>query len=274
MRGSHVRKLLGRGSDRYGRVPVAYGRTGGSFSTLARLGRRPLGPVSCVVLAICFAGSASAGEREGAPRGDSARESGLVLADWEWMSEGRRNPFEFAPPREEAREEVDVRDSRTAEELAREAARESSRRASTPEEPDRGSDRRKARSEATVRAAEAEAYLGWRKFSKVEELTSQALRGLEEVELVVPDLNERLERLRATARRLREREEAESEFEKMRIDIQGIVWEPGNAVALINGLALREGDTIAGAPVEVEVEEIRADEVIFVMKGVRVRKRR
>jgi hypothetical protein len=82
-------------------------------------------------------------------------------------------------------------------------------------------------------------------------------------------LDERLERIRVTADRLKTRSEIEREFKAINIDIQGIIWEPVSPIALIKGVMVREGDTVEGAV----VEEIRTSEIIFNFKGVRCRRK-
>jgi hypothetical protein len=114
-------------------------------------------------------------------------------------------------------------------------------------------------------ALDAERAIGLRNFSRAEEYTQEALSKLEGLQIPDSAVAERLDRAHRTAQRLRTREEVEKEFKNIAIEIQGIIWEPENPVALIKGQTIREGMTVEGAL----VEEIRTGEIIFNYKGIR-----
>ena len=108
-----------------------------------------------------------------------------------------------------------------------------------------------------------------RQHSEAAKVAAEALSRIEPGQDTDGRLTERVRRLRDTARRLDERAKIEKSFSELPISIEGIVWEPGKAVALINGDVRRVGDIVEG----VTGEEIRRGEGIFVLKkGIRVRK--
>ena len=120
------------------------------------------------------------------------------------------------------------------------------------------------------RAADAEEQLCLQKYSEAAKLATEALNRIEAEQDPDGKFIERLKRLRDTARRLDERAKIERRFSDLPISVEGIVWAPAKAVALINGKVKHAGQAVEG----VTIAEIRRGEVIFVLeKGVRVRKR-
>lgn len=181
----------------------------------------------------------------------------------EWISEGRRDPFEYKSPTPEIQEPLKA--IRIIEEPAQPQARQ-------PDvaKPPVSSEAtlRQVRQYAEAKAADAEAYLALQLFDRVLEVCTEALNKIKDAQLADPVLVERLERFRSTATRLKTRTEIEEEFRKLGIELQGIVWEPTNPLAMIKGKTVRRGETVEGAL----VEEIGPSEVIFLYKGVRCRK--
>jgi len=179
----------------------------------------------------------------------------------EWNPEGRRDPFEFR-----SQETVEERPepARRPEPAAPPELPQPDRRPSQPGE----TSLRQARQFVETKAADAEAYLAVQSFDKVLEACTEGLNKVKDAQIADQALVERLERLRATAQRLKARLEIEEEFRKLGIEIQGVVWEPGNPLALIKGRSVRRGDTVENAL----VEQIGPAEVIFLYKGVRCRK--
>jgi len=119
-------------------------------------------------------------------------------------------------------------------------------------------------------AAKAEFLLAAREHSKAAKQAQDTLSRIDLKRDQGGKFTERLTRLRDTALRLEERASIEKAFRELPISVDGIVWAPGKAVALINGEVKRPGQTVEG----VTIDEIRRGEVIFVLKkGVRVRKR-
>lgn len=123
---------------------------------------------------------------------------------------------------------------------------------------------------AAKRARDAEMHLLQRQYSEAADVATEALNRIKADQFPDMKLLARLRRFRDTAQRLAERAKIEKRFNQLPISIEGIVWEPGNAVALVNGDPKRVGDIVEG----VKIGEIRRREVIFVLeKGVRVRRR-
>lgn len=125
------------------------------------------------------------------------------------------------------------------------------------------------RHNATLVCDRAELLLGANRYAKAAEICERAAKELRDVGLHETPLAERVERFMRTAQRLKFRQEVEQEFRNLRIELKGIIWEPEKASALINGQIVEPGDMVEGAL----VESIGPREVIFMLKGVRVRKR-
>jgi hypothetical protein len=121
---------------------------------------------------------------------------------------------------------------------------------------------------AEGRAIKAEDLLAARQYAAVVETTAEALAKIKEVQLPAPALSEKLSRAHETASRMKERAEIEKEFRGLQIKIGGVAWNRTSPVALINGEIMRPGETVSGA----RIEEIRRSEVVFSLKGVRVRR--
>jgi hypothetical protein len=87
---------------------------------------------------------------------------------------------------------------------------------------------------------------------------------------------ERFQRLEATARRLRLKDEVEADFAGRKIAVEGIVWKSGNPVAAVNGQAVVEGQVlhIGGSKGKgldaIQVYRIERDSVIFIFRGMQV----
>ena len=196
-----------------------------------------------------FAGAATAVEAP--PKG---ADSPLDRPEFEWVS-ARRDPFEYRPlrkkvvkpPRPRPARPVGGGNGKTAEPPVPEGL-----------EP------------IAALAREAEVELAQRKYSEATKLAEKALNRMQPEQDPDGRFTERLRRLRDTAQRLEERASIEKSFSELPISVEGIVWAPGKAVALINGKVKRAGQKVEG----VTIGEIRRGEVIFVLqKGVRVRKR-
>jgi hypothetical protein len=219
--------------------------------------------LACCCFALAIFGARAAGG-ETAAAGERAT---VKQPFWEWERGDRRDPMEFMPPSSERDQErrpppggglVSLGGPGEGPGIA-------------PVLPQTGAEverQRAARAEARQRGLQAEFHLSQQQFSRVEEVTAGALQRLKDANVQDPPLFERLERLRETGSRLKDRREKEAEFSRLRIDIQGIIWEPGNPVALINGQTVKPGQAVEGAL----VEDIRPGEVVFLYKDVHVRK--
>ena len=215
-----------------------------------------LGPVAGAVEAPGDGEVASAGE-------------GVRRQHRDWDPTGMRDPFIFRQPKKPKEGPVGTRDKGTIKGGWEEV--ETTR----PPKPTPGTDekvvdvtqqRLDAKKIAETLAASAFQALGRREYATVEEFTSKALNRMARTGLKRPRLEEKLVRLHDTAYRLRTRAKVEEEFRGLKIVITGIVWQASGPVALVNGAVVREGDIVLGA----RVDEIRPNEVIFNLKGVRV----
>ena len=198
-----------------------------------------------------FAGAAAAVEAP--PKGV---DSPFDRLQFEWVS-AKRDPFEYRP-------------------LQERKVTEPKHVTITPDPTKRGKNGPKERPippglEHIARgAAKAELLLAAREHSKAAKQAQDTLNRIDARRDQGGKFTERLTRLRDTALRLEERAGIEKAFRELPISVEGIVWAPGKAVALINGKVMRPGQTVEG----VTIGEIRRGEVIFVLKkGVRVRKR-
>lgn len=177
---------------------------------------------------------------------------------WEWDESDRRDPFEYRSP-----EPVDVEG----------VAIEPISRTLLPTVPTTVVPRDTATAQqisqfVTGKVAEARYYLGLQQHGRAAEAIEEAAGKLKAMKVAEPGLAESVERVQLTAQRLKARAEIESEFRGVSIEIQGIIWEPTNPMALIEGKTVREGDVVEGAL----IEEIRTSEIIFNYKGVRCRR--
>jgi hypothetical protein len=184
------------------------------------------------------------------------------LSSFEWDFTGRRDPFEFRPPAE-------ARPRPGTGVVGPGVMPVGPRPQETPGEGE--GEGLQVRQFAEAKAAEAQGYLVRRDFEKVRDAAGEALSKIDSIKLPAPELVERLERLRRTALRLERRTQVEEEFARLTISIEGVVWRPDRAYALINGEMLEPGDAVKEAK-GVRVEDIRPGEVVFSLKGVRIRK--
>jgi len=85
-------------------------------------------------------------------------------------------------------------------------------------------------------------------------------------------LLERFGRLEATAKRLKQRQDLETEFAGLKVTVDGIVWNPQSATAVVNGQVASEGAVLrlGAAGQDAQLYRIRRDAVIFLYKGVQV----
>ncbi len=243
------------------------GKTSSSAGREAKAGRAVVFAIAVAAACTCLGGRATAGERPGGPAGEQpAGEKGPPKAfavdtiDFEWDFTNRRDPFEFEPVRK------GFVHKRNQEESVGIFGTKKPKGPKPPKPPDGTPN---VEQYAKSIAEEAEVYLLVRDFAKAADRTGEALNRIAPGDLPEGRLLERLKRLRDTAQRLDERAKIERRFRELAISVEGIVWNPGGAVALINGGVRSEGDVVEGAT----IEAIRRDEVIFVLeKGVRVRK--
>jgi hypothetical protein len=86
-------------------------------------------------------------------------------------------------------------------------------------------------------------------------------------------MQERFQRLEATAVRLKQRQDIETEFAGLKIAVEGIVWSQNSPAAAVNGEVLTEGAVlpVGKAGQAVQVYRIRRDAVIFLYRGVQVK---
>jgi hypothetical protein len=82
-------------------------------------------------------------------------------------------------------------------------------------------------------------------------------------------LQERCLRIQKAAKKLKLREEVEKEFSGLPIKIEGIVWRPKAAFAVINGKVRSVGEIEKGA----RIYQINPQDVVFVYKGFKVSKK-
>jgi hypothetical protein len=228
---------------------------------------RVLGPLGVALFAVAGSASRVAAKQAGDPKdGDPAERKRFV-----WSK--TREVFEFVAPKA-----GDAEDPKTPKwPLGPKDPEDKDTKDGDPEDKDpEDNTGRLTRQElmlrirrmAEDRAIKAEDLLAEGQYSKVVESTAEALTKIQEVQLPAPALTEKLSRAHETARRMKERAEIEKEFRDLQIKIGGVAWNRTSPVALINGEIMRPGETVGGA----RIEEIRRSEVVFSLKGVRVRR--
>jgi len=185
---------------------------------------------------------------------------------WEWDPAERRDPFEYRSP-EKVTETVDVPVARPTIDILNPTKTSVKTPVKLPTKS--AASIQQARDFADAKVQEAKYFLGMQQYARASESIQEAMNRMKGIRMADPLLTERLDRVYATAERLKTRAEIEREFKGISIDIQGIIWEPTNPVALIKGKSVREGDVVEGAL----VEEIRTSEIIFNFKGVRCRRK-
>jgi hypothetical protein len=216
------------------------------------------------LVALLFSSGATAGPAPEKPGDESAEKRGF----WEWDPADRRDPFDFRML-ETMKDTVEVP-------AATPGIGNLLNTTPKPTTPDTSStttrseaNAQQVRKFADGKIEEAKYFLGLQQYGRASESIQEAMNRLKGIRIADPLLTERLDRVLVTAERLKRRTEIEREFKAISIDIQGIIWEPTNPVALIKGRSVREGDVVEGAL----VEEIRTSEIIFNFKGVRCRRK-
>jgi hypothetical protein len=83
---------------------------------------------------------------------------------------------------------------------------------------------------------------------------------------------EKFERLQATARRLRFRQEVEADFASKNIVVEGIVWRPQAPAAAVNGEMVTEGKIlrVGEKGAVIQVYRIKKHSVVFTYRGIQV----
>ncbi len=125
--------------------------------------------------------------------------------------------------------------------------------------------------------------LGEEKFERVIRICEDVLRKLEDDQAVIPilpEIEEKVLRIRRAAVRLRRRRVAELDFLKRSPEVNGIIWLSSGPLAIIDEQISREGDSIEnhGAPGPdgradtIRVHRIEEDFVIFLFRGYKIRK--
>lgn len=223
-------------------------------------------PRAGVLLALWVVAAVAATAGEPPPPTDPAS-APRERAKFEWDFTGRRDPFEFRPFRKATRE---TPEKPTGFESIFGGPKPKNGERTKPGNGKNGTEvEQNVLKYATARVRHAEILLSQRQYAETAELTAEALNRIRPDQFPDARLLEKLRRLRDTAQRLGGRAKIEKSFAQLPISIEGIVWQPGNAVVLINGEVMRAGDLVEG----VRIDEIRRREVIFVLEeGVRVRK--
>ena len=87
----------------------------------------------------------------------------------------------------------------------------------------------------------------------------------------VEPLRQSLSRLRRAAESMLRRDEALAAFQKLNVTVTGVVARPRKAQAIVNGMVVREGQSLAAAENEsLIVEKISSDQVVLNFRGYRV----
>lgn len=108
----------------------------------------------------------------------------------------------------------------------------------------------------------------------------QCDRGMEEFK-DVPDITKypelevvkgRILRARKASDQMRNRQTAERDFTSMNIKINGVMYHPKNAQAIINSKIVHKGDLVpvTGDQTDVMIDEIRPDHVVFLFRNYRM----
>jgi len=86
------------------------------------------------------------------------------------------------------------------------------------------------------------------------------------------EIRERLTDLRRAGERLKSREDAEAEFERIGVRLTGVVAREKHSQAIVNGKTVSKGDIVSAnnESVDIVVDDIRPDQVIFLFRGYRV----
>ena len=124
--------------------------------------------------------------------------------------------------------------------------------------------------------------LGEEKFERVIRICEDVLRDIEKDPAVIPilpEIEEKVLRIRRAAVRLRRRRIAESDFHKRSPRVNGIIWSARGPLAIIDGQTSREGDSIAdhgatgpiGRADMIRVHRIEKDFVVFLFRGYKIR---
>lgn len=86
------------------------------------------------------------------------------------------------------------------------------------------------------------------------------------------EIRERLTDLRRAGERIKSRQDAEAEFERMGVRLTGVVARAKHSQAIVNGKTVSKGDIVSANndSVDIVVDDIRPDQVIFQFRGYRV----
>jgi hypothetical protein len=231
--------------------------------------RRSLFGLVCLTgaAALSLGGGSSAAQETG-DTGEGFVADGIRRSLWEWIPAGRRDPFVYRAQKEKVQTTSPVNTVVPEEYTVPTETIEETTTGTGGEVRDTRQLQLRAKRVAERLARGAFAALGRQEYTKAQEFVTDAMSRIHAAGFGDPPLEEKLKRLGDTAQRLKTRGQIEKEFRNLRIVIRGIVWEATGPAALVNDSVVREGDVIEGA----RVEEIRRDEVIFSLKGVRVGK--
>lgn len=124
--------------------------------------------------------------------------------------------------------------------------------------------------------------LGEGKFERVIRICEEVLGKIESDPAMIPilpEIEEKVLRIRRAAVRLRRRRIAESDFHKRSPRVNGIIWSARDPLAIIDGQTSHEGDSIAdhgatgpiGRADTIRVHRIEKDFVVFLFRGYKIR---
>jgi len=157
-----------------------------------------------------------------------------------------------------------------------------------PPPPPPGDETSKVLGKALKAYDDAEALLSTEGKERHTKCAEACRKGITELKQVIADIGkepalakhlvpasallERFGRLEATAKRLNERQVIETEFAGLKVTVEGIVWNPQSATAVVNGQVVSEGGVLrlGAAGQDAQLYRIRRDAVIFLYKGVQV----